>query len=229
MISEEMIKQMKEAGMSKPEEIDEGVWNGVSVTLPTVTEGTNTSISAYQEKQSYSMDEFERAGMAVDAMLKLKNGSPFVQDKELIKVPFKAKVLFEETLVKKSIKVMNNGRAEYYSTYGKGVCPDGSSFADKVKYCLAIDPKAFIYPSLDLVFIAEEDLKASDGSIAVAKGTKLGYTTSATNKKNVSDFYTACKAKSIDTSKDEVLIQIGFESKKNTKGNVWTVLTFNLI
>lgn len=254
MYNIEMLKTLINAGCAvKPTEVPQELWDQAlaSCTPSTVVEAEivtqNTAVAvatpttavvvaaqdpsvAFTAKESYGFDDFQQTGMAVDGILKLKNGTPFVLNKEVVKMPFKATLLFDETRVKQSIKVDVNGETQYFSTYGGGVdSRDGTSFADKVAYCQRINPKAWVYPSAELIFILEEDLKDTSGKVIAPKGTKIGHSTSATNKKNVESFYNACKMKGIDTKADKVLIQVGYETKQNERNQVWTVLTFDLV
>ena len=167
--------------------------------------------------------------MTVDGILTLKNGTPFVSQKEILKKAFKATLLFDETRVKQVIKCNVNGKATYFSTYGDGVdSRDGTPFQTKIDYCKRMDPNAFVYPSAELVFVLDEDVTDPNGKVVAPKGMKLGHSTSATNRKVLNEFYDACKIKGVDVRTDHVPVQVGFIQMNNNKGQIWTCITLEL-
>lgn len=181
-------------------------------------------------KKEYTFDDFKPQGMAVDGILTLKNGTPFVSQKEILKKAFKATLLFDETKVKQVIKCNVNGKATYFSTYGDGVdSRDGTPFQTKIDYCKRMDPNAFVYPSAELVFELEEDVTDPNGKVVATKGMKLGHSTSATNRKVLNEFYDACKMKGVDVRADHVPVQVGFVQMNNNKGQIWTCITLELL
>lgn len=203
-------------------------------SVPVLAEG-NASVAqnpneTFVAKKEYTFDDFKPQGMAVDGILTLKNGTPFVSQKEILKKAFKATLLFDETKVKQVIKCNVNGKATYFSTYGDGVdSRDGTPFQTKIDYCKRMDPNAFVYPSAELVFVLDEDVTDPNGKVVATKGMKLGHSTSATNRKVLNEFYDACKIKGIDVRKDEVPVQVGFIQMNNNKGQIWTCITLDLI
>lgn len=181
-------------------------------------------------KKEYTFDDFKPQGMAVDGILTLKNGTPFVSQKEILKKAFKATLLFDETKVKQVIKCNVNGKATYFSTYGDGVdSRDGTPFQTKIDYCKRMDPNAFVYPSAELVFELDEDVTDPNGKVVATKGMKLGHSTSATNRKVLNEFYDACKMKGVDVRADHVPVQVGFVQMNNNKGQIWTCITLELV
>lgn len=203
----------------------------MTVSQPTVVQAAQAPADAFQVKESYSFDDFKSSGMAVDSILSIRSGVPCVSKKEVLKKAFKATLLFAETKVKQTIKCETpDGQLHYFSTYGGGVdSRDGTPFSDKVAYCRMHDPKAFVYPSADLVFIAEEDLVDPEGKVVAPKGTKMGHSTSATSRKSLEEFYSACGLKGIDTKTAEVPVLIGFKTMTNKQGTRnWCIVTVEL-
>lgn len=205
-------------------------------SVPVVREAEgNASIAqnpneTFVGKKEYTFDDFKPQGMAVDGILTLKNGTPFVSQKEILKKAFKATLLFDETKVKQVIKCNVNGKATYFSTYGDGVdSRDGTPFQSKIDYCKRMDPNSFVYPSAELVFVLDEDVTDPNGKVVVPKGMKVGHSTSATNRKVLNEFYDACKLKNIDIRKDHVPVQVGFVQMNNNKGQIWTCITLELV
>ena len=260
MYNVDMLKVLINAGVrTKPEQASDEDWatamasfsqqsqpqvvdvvplaqSSVVSSVPVVKEAQgNASVAqnpneTFVAKKEYTFDDLKPQGMAVDGILTLKNGTPFVSQKEILKKAFKATLLFDETKVKQVIKCNVNGKATYFSTYGDGVdSRDGTPFQTKIDYCKRMDPNAFVYPSAELVFVLDEDVTDPNGKVVATKGMKLGHSTSATNRKVLNEFYDACKMKGIDVRKDEVPVQVGFVQMNNNKGQIWTCITLDLI
>lgn len=215
---------------STPWEASSSVGQAMVVAQPQqVVVAAQNPADAFVAKDSYSFDDFKPTGMNVDGILSLKNGSPFIGGKEILKKAFKATLLFGETKVKRTIKAQINGELKYFSTYGGGVdSRDGTPFVDKIAYCKRHDPKAFDYPSADLVFILDEDVTNAEGQVVSPKGLKVGHSTSATNRKVLEEFYNACTLKGIDTKSAEVPVKIGFRQMENKAKQIWTIVTVEL-
>lgn len=251
--TQEVLRTLINAGLTeKPEGVSDQEWE--SAKKPELVENTNwqqetttTAVAvaqpvavqpaaqapadAFQVKDSYSFDDFKSTGMAVDSILSMRSGVPCVSKKEIVKKAFKATLLFEETKVKQTIKCETpDGQLHYFSTYGGGVdSRDGTPFAEKVAYCRMHDPKAFVYPSADLVFITDEDLVDPNGKVVAQKGTKMGHSTSATSRKSLEEFYSACGLKGIDTKTAQVPVVIGFKNMTNKQGTRnWCIVTVEL-
>lgn len=256
--TKDMLRTLLQAGLTeKPENCPEDLWlqaqaeqqpNFESYSAPQNQEmvaenapATSTAVAVKQEaqapaeafvaKESYSFDDFKSTGMAVDAILSIRSGTPCVSKKEILKKAFKAKLLFAETKVKQTIKCETaDGQLHYFSTYGGGVdSRDGRPFSEKIEYCKMHDPDAFVYPSADLVFTLEEDLVDPEGKVVSPKGSKVGHSTSATSRKSLQEFYAACNLKGIDTKNDEVPVVIGFKTMTNQGGTrSWCIVTVEL-
>lgn len=254
--TKEMLVTLLKAGLTeKPEGCDEALWNSAKADLaaPVEVEVVETAepnfqsytapqnqvvvpqaqapVEAFQVKESYSFDDFKSTGMTVDAILSIRSGTPCVSKKEILKKAFKATLLFAETRVKQTIKCETpDGQLHYFSTYGGGVdSRDGRPFSEKVDYCKMHDPDAFVYPSADLVFYADEDLLDPEGKVVAAKGSKIGHSTSATSRKSLQEFYDNCNMKGIDTKTAEVPVVVGFKTMTNKQGTrSWCIVTVEL-
>lgn len=251
--TKEMLQTLLQAGLTeKPENCPEELWleaqaeqkpNFESYSAPQnqemvpvaqaqpVQAVAQSPAEAFQAKESYSFDDFKSTGMAVDSILSIRSGTPCISKKEILKKAFKAKLLFAETKVKQTIKCETpDGQLHYFSTYGGGVdSRDGRPFSEKIDYCKLHDPDAFVYPSADLVFTLEEDLKDPEGKVVAPKGSKVGHSTSATSRKSLQEFYAACSVKGIDTKTAEVPVIIGFKTMTNQAGNrTWCIVTVEL-
>ena len=242
-----MLVTLLNAGLTeKPEGCDDALWAEAKASLgektaepeiqtntavTTVAPQAQSPVEAFQVKDSYSFEDFKSTGMTVDSILSIRSGTPCVSKKEILKKSFKATLLFAETKVKQTIKCETpDGQLHYFSTYGGGVdSRDGRPFSEKVDYCKMHDPDAFVYPSADLVFYADEDLLDPEGKVVAAKGSKIGHSTSATSRKSLQEFYDNCSMKGIDTKTAEVPVVIGFKTMTNKQGTrSWCIVTVEL-
>ena len=245
--TKEMLVTLLNAGLTeKPEGCDDTLWAEAKAELggktvepevqtttavATVAPQAQSPVDAFQVKESYSFEDFKSTGMTVDSILSIRSGTPCVSKKEILKKAFKATLLFAETRVKQTIKCETpDGQLHYFSTYGGGVdSRDGRPFSEKVDYCKMHDPDAFVYPSADLVFYADEDLLDPEGKVVAAKGSKIGHSTSATSRKSLQEFYDNCSMKGIDTKTAEVPVVIGFKTMTNKQGTrSWCIVTVEL-
>lgn len=231
-INQETLKMLKQAGYTKPEGVSEGEWLAAGesdvfeVAHPyvpaTISTPTHVPVVAQPTPTSFSLDDLMFNGMAVDFMLKTKNGSFGIGDAK-IRDNIKVKVLFNELAVKQTIKVQNrDGGAEYFHTYDGVNEVKGGLFQDKVAYCKSIDPKAFEFKSVDVVMELAEDVNG------VKAGTRLGYSTSATANKLFMDFVKDCRAKGIDTKTGVALAEVSVKDMKKDSRE-WCVPVFKLI
>jgi hypothetical protein len=238
-ISLEALKQMKDAGLSKPDFVTENEWLacdeiGTVVNVPAVTQTTTPAVAepvsnqAQFIPQALTLDDLDQTGMAVDMIMKIKTGSIFL-DKDEIVQPLMAKVLWSECKVKQTIKVdLGNGKSEYFHTYDGVNEVRGGTYDSKVRYCQKIDPNAFSYVSVDMVLELTEDAKDSRGNVVAKAGTRLGHSTSATARNSIKDLRTACKKAEIDTANGEANVKITLETKKNDKFT-WKIPVFELV
>lgn len=85
---------------------------------------------------------------------------------------------------------LGGGQYQYKKSYDQVVLSDGSgSWADALIEAKRIDPKASVYESAELVFIANEDIKAMTGEVVVKAGERIGKGTSQTEWTPLREFY----------------------------------------
>lgn len=234
----DILKAMISAGLDKrPEDCPEDLWNEASIVDATYSEVTNVpSVSTTPVElqpmypTSYGFETFgSSSGMTnVDVTLRNKSGQLMIGDKEILKIAFPVTLKLGESAFKRSIKISQGGDTKYFSTYGGGRSTDGEDWKMVVARCKVIDPNSYEYDSADLVFELEQDLKAQDGSVAAAKGTRVGYTTAATNRKALIDLKQ--QMMKVGASLDgDVKVSVKPVVQKNQKGNMWTILEFELV
>lgn len=234
----DILKAMIAAGCSeKPKDCPEELWkeaNIIDVVATEVAVIPTVPVTPVELQPMYpSAYGFETFGASsgmtnVDVTLRNKSGQLMIGDKEILKQPFKSVLKLADSAFKRSIKVTEGSNTSYFSTYGGGVTQEGEDWKTVVARCKAIDPNSYEYDSADLVLELEQDLMAQDGSVAAAKGTRLGYTTAATNRKAL----IALKQAMIKSGRPldgDVTIMVKPLLQKNQKGNMWTILDFELI
>lgn len=239
----DILKQMINAGVKvKPTDCPQEIWDEANIKdasfEPVETHSTEeSSVPATLEPvgnsypTSYGLDSFgaTAAPITVDAMLKNKSGSLMINGKEILKAPFKAKLLLSESRVKHSIKCNYNGQLQYFSTYGGGRATNGMDWNTVVAECTARDKTAYEYESMDMCFELLEDLKGVDGSIVVNAGQRIGYTTAATNRAEITKFKNTCLERGIDLVNAEVEVKVGFQLQTNKANQNWTILTLDVL
>lgn len=233
----DILKAMISAGCdTKPEDCPEDLWNQASIRDAEYTENTNVPsvVATPVELQpmyptAYGFETFgSSSGMTnVDVTLRNKSGQLMIGDKEILKIAFPVNLKLGDSAFKRSIKISDGGNTKYFSTYGGGRSTDGEDWNMVVARCKAIDPDSYEYDSADLVFELEEDLKAQDGTVAAAKGTRVGYTTAATNRKALISLKQEMMKRGASLDGD-VKVRVKPVVQKNQRGNMWTILEFEL-
>lgn len=238
-----ILKQMINAGVTtKPADCPEDLWNQANIKdagFETVESSVPATVTATAELQptsnsypsSYGLDAFgaTAAPISVDAMLKNKSGIMMINGKEIIKAPFKAKLLLGESKIKHTIKCNYNNQLQYFSTYGGGKATNGMDWNTVVAECMARDKTAYEYESMDMCFELLEPLKGTDGSIAANVGQRIGYTTAATNRAEIVKFKETCLQRGLNLANAEVEVKVGFSIQTNKANQNWTIITLEVL
>lgn len=233
-----ILKSMIAAGVKdKPADCPAELWEEANIKDVSfeVTEGPKevavvTPTSSFPS--SYGWDTFGQGScpINVDFMMKNKSGSFMVNKKEILKAPFRAKFLFGESKLKHSIKLTQNGQTQYFSTYGGGICQsNGQPWQQVVAQVQALDSKAYEYESADVCLELVDPIKDVEGNVIADAGTRIGYTTSSTNKAELTKFKNACMEKGLNLANAEVNVKIGFKLMSNKSNQNWSIVTFDII
>jgi len=236
-----ILKQMINAGISeKPADCPQDLWDQANIkdasfetvettNVPVTTAEIHPVANAYPN--SYGLDAFgaTAAPITVDAMLKNKSGTMMINGKEIVKAPFKAKLLLGESKIKHTIKCNYNGQLQYFSTYGGGKATNGMDWNTVVQECMARDKTAYEYESMDMCFELLEELKGTDGSVAANVGQRIGYTTAATNRAEIVKFKEACLQRGLNLANAEVEVKVGFQLQTNKANQNWTIITLTVL
>lgn len=240
-----IVKQMIAAGIqAKPADCPQELWDQAQVKDASFETVETENVPAQTQNQiatleptgnyyptSYGLDAFgaTAAPITVDAMLKNKSGSLMINGKEIIKKPFKAKVLLGESKIKHSIKCNVNGQLQYFSTYGGGKSTNGMDWNTVVNECMARDKSAYEYESMDICFELIDDIKGMDDSIVAAKGQRIGYTTAATNRAEIVKFKNTCLERGFNLANAQVEVEVGFQLQTNKANQNWTIVTLKVL
>lgn len=242
-----ILKTMIQAGVSeKPADCPQDLWEQAQIkdaSFETVDEKVAQGTAEYESQStaltpvngnypsSYGLDSFgaTAAPISVDGMLKIKSGTLMLNGKEVIKAPFRAKLLIGESKFKRSIKCSINGQVQYFSTYGGGRCTNGQNWTDVVANCKALDSSAYEYESADLCFELLEALKSTDGSVVAGEGQRIGYTTAATNRAEIAKFKDTCMERGLNLANAEVEVRVGFKLNSNKANQNWTTITLEVL
>ena len=242
-----ILKTMIQAGVSeKPEDCPQDLWEQAQIkdasfeavsddqAADIVTaESTSTALTPVSGNypSSYGLDSFgaTAAPISVDAMLKIKSGTLMLNGKEIVKMPFRAKLLIGESKFKRSIKCNVNGQLQYFSTYGGGRCTNGQDWNSVVANCQALDKSAYEYESADLCFELLEEIKSMDGAVVAGVGQRIGYTTAATNRSEIAKFKDTCIERGFNLANAEVEVKVGFKLNSNKSNQNWTTITLDVL
>lgn len=219
---------------NKPDDCEQSIWDEAVAASNAGLEGFARSEEPVEEKPVSNMS-FATFGanssnsLDTDHSLKNKSGGFWVDGQvEILKTPFTAKLMLKKSLWKESIKTNVSNKINYYSTLNYKTCTDGRPWDQVVRQCQQLDTAAYPYPSADLYFVVDKDLKAADGSVAVKAGESLSFSTPATAKKMLIAFRNECMEKGL-ANNDEVNVKVSFKLETNKSNQSWQLLTIELI
>lgn len=239
-----ILKTMIKAGVvEKPNDCPQDLWDQAQITdakfesieeQPATEEAPqSTALTPVSGNypSSYGLDSFgaTAAPISVDGMLKIKSGTLMLNGKEIVKMPFRAKLLIAESKFKRSIKCNVNGQIQYFSTYGGGRCTNGQDWNTIVANCQALDKSAYEYESADLCFELIDEIKSMDGSVVAGAGQRIGYTTAATNRAEIAKFKDTCIERGLNLANAEVEVRVGFKLNSNKANQNWTTITLEVL
>ena len=185
--------------------------------------------AASMEFQKPSMETLgNTVGIAksVDTWLKVNQYGLFIGDvkKPIDAIDVSINLVEEQGFfVKYSIKWGNP--VQYASSYDGVVCDKGGSWADTVMRVQAMDPKAKVFNSADIIMTLTKDVKIGDKVFEA--GTKIGHTLSMSNWQNWVEFYR--EASNAGLAGQEIGVHVGYEEVNGKNGYTWGVATFRPI
>lgn len=173
-----------------------------------------------------SLTDFSIGGIVADDFLKVKDNHLRIGNKEdMITEPLIVDIDMTTVQVTEVIKFGNP--AQYLKTVDGITCVNGGTWAQAVEKAQKSDPNARPYKSADLTMVLVEDAVAVNGKVIAEKGTKLGHSLSTTNRGEFQAFLADLQKSNL--LYETVRVKVGYKKRTNSKGNVWGVLTFELL
>lgn len=125
--------------------------------------------------------------------------------------------------VKESIK-WGNSPVKYASRYDGPLSDQGEPWAEVVSQARAIDPRAKVYPSADILMTLAEDVKLKKGKLDA--GVSVGHTLSMSNWGNWTEFYR--QVMRADKLNQVVRVKLTSQEVNGKNGYTWGVIEFEL-
>lgn len=173
-----------------------------------------------------SLDNLMNSGMSVETYLKVSEDGlkVIISDKSTLFENVEVVINMNEVIATEAIKWGNP--AVYNKTYDGIMAADGSTrWSDILE--LGQRYGATPYASSDIPMTLNEDIKNSKGEVVLESGTRIGYSLSTTNREAFAKFLRETNEQNLRHS--NVLVKLGYEPKKNKKGNIWGIVTFELL
>lgn len=202
---------------------------GNTVDLVPAQQSGGGAIQSYVAPVAPSLDLLAAGPSSVDAYLKVKAEGLKIGDKiNLIESVTVTIDMAKEAGQMVAANVIKFGDpATYLKSYDGVNCTTGGTWQEAVNKAKLIDPKASPYMSADIVMTLIEDAKDIKGAVVATAGTRLGHSTSTTNRANVAELIRAVNEKGLQNSVVEV--KVTAQAKTNPKGQTWGVLKFELV
>lgn len=216
---DQAIAAAKEAAAKTP--------TGTTVDL--VASTSSNGVQSYAPVQAPSLDMMASGPSSVDAYLKVKFDGLKIGDKpgliDSIRVAIDMSPSAGEMVAANAVKY--GDPAVYLKSYDGINCTTGGTWAEAIQKAKLIDPKANPYMSCDIAMTLIEDAKDLKGQVASPAGTRLGHSTSTTNRANAAELIRAVKEAGLSDEVVEVIVTA--QQRTNPKGQEWGVLKFQLV
>lgn len=186
---------------------------------------TQGNIQAYAPPKAPSLDDLMTGSMNVDGYIKVKENTLLIDNKpNLIE---KVKVIIDLTEVQAFTGVKFGNPVVYLKTYDGITAASGGSWADALAKAQRVDAGVRPYMGADIPMELAEDATDLKGAKVADKGTRLGHSTSTTNRNELASFLKAAKEAGLEGQR--VLVELGYKRMTNPKGQAWGILTFSLL
>lgn len=183
------------------------------------------AVAAYQPApRKIGLFDLGTAGLSVDDFIKVSEDGLKLKSKtglvESIKASIDVPKINGFTAIKYGSPVV------YVKSYDGVKTTKGTLWIDEVAKVKQIDPKAEPYEGVDLEFTALEDVTNTKGEVLFPKGTKLGHSTSTTNKGKIQEF----SKKVLEAGLENSVVEVKITSEvKKSPAYTWAVLALELI
>lgn len=196
----------------------------VSETLPATAAGPGPVVS-YQKPSMDNMGGAAGIASEVDCWLGATfDGMKITDSKGLFDSLLVTIDMTEEQgfFVKQSIKW--GDPVTYASSYDGVTSDKGGAWGDQIARVNAIDPKAKVFPSADIILVLAEPLVLKEKTLPV--GTKVGLTLAMSNWRNWAEFYReVSKAEMLN---QEVTVKVDHDPIEGKNTYKWGVMRFSI-
>ena len=199
--------------------------DGVPAPAAPAVAATGTAVGMPVWGTPVSMDDLLVGSISVDEWLKVSTFGLMIGTN---------KTLFQDMLVEIDMTEVQpcycikfGNPAVYLKTYDRVSCASGGTWDAALKRAQQADPTAREYRSADIPMVLRQELKDQKGAIVGNVGLRLGHSLSTTNWREWESVYREIQKAGLQRSK--VLVKLGYNVRRNSKGNEWGVITFTLI
>lgn len=208
-----------DAALAKARETAENVPATTTQDQPPAPANTNTNAAPL------TLDDFTVGSMDVDAFLKVKEFGLLIGTNDTLFKTLDVKINPGAVQVCNAIKFGNP--AQYLKTYDNATCVQGGSWQNAIARAQQVNPNARPYPSADIPMTLLTDVKDDDGKVILEKGSTVGHSLSTTNRGEFTNLINELKERGLEST--TVKVKLGFKKRTNKAGNVWGVMTFQLV
>lgn len=194
-----------------------------------VAQQSSTAVATTYKPAAPSLESVAAGTQNVDGYLKVKEVGLRINDKpnivESIKVAINMDPDMGEVVAFEGVRFSNP--PQYLKTYDGVTAVTGGTWNEALERARLVDKNVKPYAGVDFAMELIEDVKDMKGVLVAEAGTRLGHSTSITNRANWSTFYKEVKAANL--LGEVVEAEITSETRTNSNGQTWGVLKFKLL
>lgn len=197
----------------------------VNATTAVVAAQTTTNTVAQRAPaQRFTLDDLSGGSLDVDEFIKVKEYGLLIGNDPSLFDEIIVDITLDEVQVNETIKYGKNP-VIYLKTLDGVTCLQGGAWETALQKAAAAEPGARPYKSADIPMTLAKDLVFKGKTVAEA-GTRLGHSTSTTNRANLQSFLADVARQGY--SGQQVRVRLTAEARKS-KGNTWGVIKFDLL
>lgn len=196
-----------------------------SKELEVVNTGSSNGVANYAPAKAPSLDDLGAGAMNVDGYLKVKEFGLLIDAKPNLLDSVNVTIDMNEMQAFTGLRY--GDPVTYVKTYDGVTAASGGTWNEALERARRVKPDVRPYMGADIQMTLTEDAKDAKGAIVATAGTRLGHSTSVTNRAEVAAFIKAVKDKGY--AGQTVQAKLGFKPMSNPKGQKWGIVTFELI
>lgn len=195
-----------------------------ATTAVATVQTSDNAVAMRPAAQRFTLDDLTGGSLDVDEFIKVKEfGLQIGSDASLFEEII-VDININEVQVNETIKYGKNPTI-YLKTLDGVNCLQGGTWEVALQKASAAEPGVRPYRSADIPMTLVEDLVYKGKTVAEA-GTRLGHSTSTTNRANLQSFLAEVNRQGY--SQEQVRVRLSAEVRKS-KGNSWGVMKFELL